>query len=333
MISVGPSSSRLWWALYFPTFLKKGINMRISNSEVQVFKRCRRKWHFSYYLWLKPNFEKATGPAPIGNRIHACLNVYYESLMAGMPTDMAVDTTMAYHDNEALNVIENAGVGEDLDAYAKETDLTRIMLEGYFEWLQNEGVDEGLTVTGSETSVNLKTHIFNTEVFILAKLDIRIRRELDGAVLFMDHKTAQELSTPLKTMHLNEQFLHYDWLLRQVTGERVDGGMFNFLRKVKRTASMKSPAYGRLEVRHNDRELDAFEKRLRGEIRAILSLRQALDTGTDPLTLVYPTPTRDCCWDCPFVQICPMVDRQDGSAERVIELTMRKVDPYERYDK
>jgi hypothetical protein len=254
--------------------------------------------------------------------------------MAGMPTDMAVDTTMAYHDNEALNVIENAGVGEDLDAYAKETDLTRIMLEGYFEWLQNEGVDEGLTVTGSETSVEFSTIIFGIEpVTILAKLDIRIHRELDGATLFADHKTAQELSTPLKTMHLNEQFLHYDWLLRQVTGERVDGGMFNFLRKVKRTASMKSPAYGRLEVRHNDLELDAFEKRLRGEIRAILSLRAALDNGTDPLTLVYPTPTRDCCWDCPFVQICPMVDRQDGSAERVIELSMRKVDPYERYDR
>jgi len=75
MISVGPLGSRLWWALAFPTFLKKGINMRISNSEVQVFKRCRRRWYFNYYLWLRPNFEKATGPAPIGNRIHACLNV------------------------------------------------------------------------------------------------------------------------------------------------------------------------------------------------------------------------------------------------------------------
>jgi hypothetical protein len=256
--------------------------------------------------------------------------------MLGFDTDACVADALTYHNEHLVkDVIENANTGEDLDTFQKECELTRIMLEGYFEWLAETGVDEGLVVTGAETSVEYPTIIFGIEpITILAKLDIRILRELDGARLFMDHKTAQELSTPLRTMHLNEQFLHYDWIMRQLgLPERVDGGVFNFLRKVKRTATMKSPAYGRLEVRHNERELDAFEKRLRGEIRAILSLRQALDTGTDPLTLVYPTPTRDCAWDCPYFQVCPMVDRQDGSAERVIELSYKKEDPYMRYDK
>jgi hypothetical protein len=309
--------------------------MRISNSEIQTFKRCRRKWYFNYYLWLKPNFERETGPSPIGIRVHDVLSRYYTAKMLGFDTDACVADALTYHNEHLVkDVIENANTGEDLDTFQKECELTRIMLEGYFEWLAETGVDEGLVVTGAETSVEFLTTIFDVELTILAKLDIRILRELDGARLFMDHKTAQELSTPLKTMHLNEQFLHYDWIMRQLgLPERVDGGMFNFLRKVKRTATMKSPAYGRLEVRHNERELDAFEKRLRGEIRAILSLRNALYTGTDPLTLVYPTPTRDCAWDCPYFQVCPMVDRQDGSAERVIELSMRKVDPYERYDK
>jgi hypothetical protein len=254
--------------------------------------------------------------------------------MFGFDTDSGIVDALTYHEgvmNESM--AKAAANGDDTDILLKECELSRIMLEGYFEWLAETGADEGLKVIGAESSVMHSLEIFDTEVTILAKLDIRILRELDGATLFMDHKTAQELSTPLKTMHLNEQFLHYDWILRQVTGERVDGGMFNFLRKVKRGVRSNPPFYGRLEVRHNERELDAFEKRLRGEIRAILSLRQALDTGTDPLTLVYPTPTRDCCWDCPYFQVCPMVDRQDGSAERVIELSMRQVDPYERYDK
>ena len=308
--------------------------MRISNSEIQTFKRCRRKWYFNYHLWLKPNFEKETGPSPIGIRVHDVLSRYYTAKMLGFDTDSCTVDALTHHEgvmNESM--AKAAANGDDTDILLKECELSRIMLEGYFEWLAETGVDEGLVVTGAETSVEFLTTIFDVELTILAKLDIRILRELDGARLFMDHKTAQELSTPLKTMHLNEQFLHYDWIMRQLgLPERVDGGMFNFLRKVKRTATMKSPAYGRLEVRHNERELDAFEKRLRGEIRAILSLRNALDTGTDPLSLVYPTPTRDCAWDCPYFQICPMVDRQDGSAERVIELSMRKVDPYERYD-
>lgn len=308
--------------------------MRISNSEIQVFKRCRRRWWFNYYLWLKPNTEQVTGAFPMGTRVHAALDHYYSMLIDGSSTDAAANNTLLYHDLSVQDTVENTE-GLNIDKYTKEAELTSIMLIGYFNWLAETGADEGLTFIAAEESVSLPIHVgAGEDVTMMALLDIRFHRESDGATLFMDHKTAQELSTPLKWFHLNEQFLTYDWILKQVRPEaHTDGGMFNFLRKVKRTASAKPPFYGRLEVRHNPAELDSFGKRLLGELRAITSLHKALDSGMDPLSLVYPTPTKDCCWECPYFQVCPMVDRQDGSAERVIELTMQTKDPYERYDK
>ena len=169
----------------------------------------------------------------------------------------------------------------------------------------------------------------------MGKLDLMLHRELDDTNLFIDHKSVMELTTPAKWLHLNEQFKMYDWLLRHYTAtQRSDGGMFNLLRKVKRTARANPPFYGRLEVRHSDAELESFEQTLFGEIRDIIRLRHELDLGSNGslLSHVYPTANKDCCWECPYFQVCPMVDRADGSASRVIELTMHRADPYERYD-
>ena len=302
--------------------------MRISNSEIQTFKRCRRKWWFQYYLMLRPNYESEIGPASVGTRVHICLETYYDTLLKGLGEEAAQIAAYGKH-NALIDYAYETNLVQNTKKFDSEAQLTAIMLQGYFEWLAETGADEGLEVVGAERTLSLDL----PDVTILAKLDLLVRRVADNAYRFMDYKNVTELSTPLKTAHLNEQFLMYEWLLKRVEPDsRVDGGIFTFLRRVKRTGNAKPPFYARLEVRHNDRELDSFEKRLLGELRAILSLRLALDSDIDPLTVIFPTPTRDCHWDCPFFEICPMVDRQDGSATRMIELSMRQADPYERYD-
>ncbi len=291
--------------------------MRISNSEIQTFKRCRRKWWFNYYLRLRPNVEES-GVSKVGTRVHACLARYYESLLHGDSTDAAVQAALVLHDNMT-------------DDETEDRDLSYIMLEGYFEWLQETGADEGLTPIAPERQVSVTTETGTT---VLGKLDLRLRRESDGAELFIDHKTVQELSSPPKTLHLNEQAYMYEWLLTQLPDqERVDGGIFNYIRRVKRTSKATPPFYSRTEVRHTAKELEAFSRRLAGELRAIQSIRVALDERhLDALGLVYPTPTATCSWDCPYFAICPMTDRQDGSLSRMIELSMTQHDPYERYN-
>src|ERR1035441_1200362 len=111
----------------------RGTAMRISNSEIQTWKRCRRKWHFNYYLWLKPNFERETGPSPIGIRVHDVLSRYYTSKMLGFDTDTCTAEALAHHEGVMNESIAKAAAnGDDTDILLKECELSRIMLEGYF---------------------------------------------------------------------------------------------------------------------------------------------------------------------------------------------------------
>lgn len=313
--------------------------MRISNSEIQTFKRCRRKWWFQYYLKLTPNLPKPTGPMVIGNRVHSALERYYDARYRGLCTEDAIDTALGRHaGNVAFTIAENNWTegDPDLKLFESEAELSRLMLEGYFEWLEEEGADEGLTVIQVEKPVTVEwpgAWTGDSEpIQIMGKLDLKLHRESDNAIIAMDHKTTQTLSRPLRTLHMNEQELLYEWLLLQTEQIRIDGMLFNFLRKCKRTATAKPPFYARAEVRHSMAEIKSFEIRLLGELRSILSMRQALDSGADPLSLVYPTPTQDCDWSCPYFTVCPLVDRADYSASDAVALTMKTHDPYERYD-
>ena len=42
----------------------------LSNSEIQVFKDCRRKWWLNYYRRLMPRKKDYTGALALGSRIH-----------------------------------------------------------------------------------------------------------------------------------------------------------------------------------------------------------------------------------------------------------------------
>jgi hypothetical protein len=59
-------------------------------------------------------------------------------------------------------------------------------------------------------------------------------------------------------------------------------------------------------------------------------VRTALDEGENHAKVAYPTPTRDCKWNCKFVSICTMFD--DGSsAEQALTDMFEEADPYEYY--
>ena len=51
--------------------------IRISNSEIQTFKDCRRRWWLSYYRRLQPKTQQMTGALALGSRVHEALDMYY----------------------------------------------------------------------------------------------------------------------------------------------------------------------------------------------------------------------------------------------------------------
>jgi hypothetical protein len=313
-------------------------SLKISNSELQTYKRCKRKWYLEYYRELAPIAERQSGPRPIGTRVHFWLASYYDALMVGTPETDAFSMALEGHDAE----VADAALLYPLEAEAitKDGDLSHIMLEGYFEFITETGADEDLTVIQNEQEVSTILDVKGTPVTIIGKLDQRLRRKSDGADMFLDHKTVQEFTSPTKTLHLDEQVRHYNWLLQQTSDLRVDGAIYNMLRKVKRTERAQPPFYSRFEVRFSQQEMDMFHYRLLGELREIIRTRQELDAARgqphEAITaqvVAYPTPTKSCSYDCDFFALCPFMDRPQDAPEQIIEMSYTHKDPYKRYQK
>lgn len=299
----------------------------ISNSEIQTWKDCRRKWWLSYYRGLARKKRDVIGPLPLGSRVHNSLEAFYKD---------GIDPVVAYsdfldEDKTKFYMSDDASDEAKEKKFNSEAELGRIMLEGYTEWLDETGADSGLEVIAVEEKIS--AILLNGRVELQGKTDMKVRDRMDGARLILDHKTAQSFNEYYQTAHMSEQLMLYAMLERMKEGDEtpVEGGIYNLLRKVKRGGSSKPPFYDRMTVRFNDATLQSFWLRVNGELNDMMSTRDALDSGADHRVVAYPSPSRDCTWKCPFFQACTMFD--DGSAaEMWLENFTEVSDPYARYD-
>lgn len=307
--------------------VNNGVRL-VSNSEIQTFKSCRRKWWLAWHRGLTPRETEFTGVRSIGTRLHIALSGYYTPGYVGSVHPLQAHEIAAKDDLAAY--LRNAAALErepDTAQLKKDFQLEKIMLEGYMGWLEETGEDADLDIIASEQYMEAE---IKPGVKIIGKLDARTRSRTTGRRKFIDHKSVAVFVKP-QLLRQNEQFLHYE-LLESLSGEpeRCDGALYNQLRRVKRTARAKPPFYKRETVTHNQHEISSYSKRLRGTIREIELTEQRLEQGIDPLFLVPPTPTMDCDWKCPFVKICPMFD--DGSrAEAAVEGLYTEQDPLSYY--
>ena len=296
--------------------------VRLSNSELQTFKDCRRKWWLQYYRRLQPKYKDVTGALALGSRIHEALDQYYSK---GVPLLEAHSNLV--NAEKALLLEEFKDVSE----LEKEAELGHIMLDGYLQWVEENGIDAELEMVSTEEQITAP--LFNGEVELTGKLDMRVVRKLDGARMFRDFKTVGgSLSDFAHLAPMNEQIMTY--MLLESTKEdeknRSDGGIFTMLKKVKRTANARPPFYDQIEVRHNIFTLRSFWDRIHGTIADLMRVRKALDEGESPAFHAYPRPSRDCKWKCPFFNVCTLVD--DGSAaEQAISEMFEEADPYAYY--
>lgn len=304
--------------------------LKVSNSEIRKFKRCRRAWWLTYYCRLRP-LKDGVGPLSIGNMIHSVLEAYY-SLEGRDPSTFVWETVLAA-------VVEERFQDDRLPEHLKpemlqDAELAKIMLRGYFEWLQDDGADSDLRILSAEQEVEAYLgEIEGVPVTLIGKLDVQAEQISTGFRLFVDHKSCASLTDLPKVGPLDEQLKTYG-LLQRLDGtpeeQRAIGGLWNMLRKVKRTARSNPPYYGRAGVRHNEETYRTMYRRIWGEVRDMVLVRQQLDAGAEHHVVAYPNPTRDCSWDCPFYRECPMFD--DGSdVEHVLAESFEEHDPYERY--
>ena len=296
---------------------------RLSNSEIQVFKDCRRKWWLNYYRRLQPRERSMVGALALGSRVHEALDMYYAQEIP------LLDAHSQLVERDRNTLITEMRDTSDLDS---EAELGRIMLEGYLDWVEENGIDADLEMISTEEIIRMP--LMDGKVELQGKLDMRVRRRGDGVRMFRDFKTVgTSFADFTSTAQMNEQILTYMLLesAQNKEGERSEGGIFTMLKKVKRTANARPPFYEQLEVRHNVFTLRSFWQRLHGTITDLLSVKDSLDQGVSHLAVAYPRPSRDCKWKCQFFSICPLID--DGSAaEAAIDSMFEVSNPYGYYN-
>jgi hypothetical protein len=302
--------------------------LRLTNSEMKDWRRCRRKWYLGYYrrLRLLAGEDEPMSTTSIGNRVHDALAAYYNPAVKADPVAHAVESITA----------DVARLPEKEADLLKETTLVVAMLEGYLEWLAETGADEDIVVEGTESVVEVR---LVDGVNLLSKLDAPIRRGFDGAKLALEHKTVQAFDA-VDVLKIDSQFLteHLARFLHEMelgaTPEEAHaqchGILWNALRKVKRTAKATPPFYMRQDVPHNLDELRSHWRHVLAVAADIGAAERRLAAGESHQTVCYPNPTRDCKWDCPFFRVCAMAD--DGSDfEGALAGLYYEGDPLDRY--
>lgn len=300
--------------------------LRVSQSDLGVFKGNRRDWFLGCYLGLSPRDEPVYGPLRLGTRVHAALEQYY-----GYGHDLVESyIDIARAERESL---EAGGVVFDFTAWEKETDLGRIMLQGYVEWLEETGAEADLEVIGAEEKLSYTFDIDGKPVELRGKIDLRVRDTFTGQHLVVDWKTTANMDWLTAAAPTSEQLLTYMTLERLVNKDNpkfyLQGARYTMLRKHRRGDRAKPPFYGIVEVHHNETRLRNFYLQLYGVISDYVRVVEALDAGVDHRLVAYPNPGYS-KWS-PFNSVSQMMDDGSDVESMLADLFVQR-DPHARYE-
>ncbi len=280
-----------------------------TNSEIGTYLRCRRKWYLAYVRKLHARREKFRPARTVGAIVHDCLAQEYEG-------QVEWKHTLKLHADILLDIWGDVLPEDpDLAKEIKDTlEYVAAIVEGYWQWVEEEGGDSDLRLIDVEQERSVELDLSKPEpVALLGKLDARFQRESDGMRVFMDHKVVGDLVKFPRWAHMSPQMLTYHLIeyLLQEEKDVTDGGIYNLLRKSKRTARATPPFYLRHEVRHNLHQLRAFYVRTASLISTMYDTEVRLNEGSESLVECPPAPNEDCAWSCEFFTMCGMMD--DGS--------------------
>lgn len=294
---------------------------KVTNSELQTLKQCRRSWYLGYYRRLgKRRSDGSERAATTGTLVHDALEMYYK--------DPHRDASKVIQWFRARRTTD-----PDAGTYEKEYALADAMIEGYFEWLAETGADQDLTIHAVESKITCPAPApFDEQgVVLLGKLDLIASR--NDILYVLDHKTLASFSETISMLPMNEQSRHYAVIQRRNNPDRpIQGSIWNMLRKVKRSGRSKPPYFLRHEIEWSDAQLGIFWRRLHGEITELLRLEAMLNDGADHHAVAYPSPSTDCSWRCPFYAVCPHMDDPRTDSEMLIDVMYVQWNPLERYE-
>lgn len=299
---------------------------RFTSSELRLYQRCRRSWYLRYYLGYAPRRDAGdVSVSRVGTLAHLGVETYYET----GDTDAALRAVQ-------LTVVDNVRELEEAhDGDARSVrvlaagELVRIMLEGYFQWLEETGADSDLDTEAVEEEISAP--ILDGRAVLLGKIDRRGTRRSTGRTVIVDTKTVQGARDQEIMAPLSPQFKHYAVIARLNGDDRIEGAEVRWMRRVKRTARAAPPFYGIVHVQYPRAVLLGYHTMTLALVREILGKEAVLRAGLSALEAgLGPTVDRACSY-CPFRPVCPMLDDETVDETDMLQWSYEKVDPLARY--
>lgn len=283
--------------------------LRIRQSEVRAFLRCRRKWLLTYVMNLQ-RVRDPNSPTPhltLGSIFHKAVEEFWTNEVDPSTTVAKIEQDVIYASPGALS-----------EEWVKTFKLLRAMAQHYRLWV-TEGHTMNERIIAVEKDIELNYGSYNGyKVILTGKLDRLVKDTFTEQYVLVDLKTAAQFMRGL-THHF--QLLTYAVMLQRTNNITVDRLMTEQVKKVLGTGTAKPPFVDRVEMFVNPEMIDNHKKVLDRILMDMTALyaefdeEHALYTGEEHPSLYNPSfyanPTADCTWECEFLPVCCQMD--DGS--------------------
>jgi hypothetical protein len=302
----------------------------VSYSSLKQWSECPRSGFLGQHLGLRKFEEPRTGAMPFGGRIHTALELFGRS-------GWVISSARIWQKlmDREFEIAEESGWPNDLD---KESAMGQVMLEGFEDWLEAQGIFSAWTVVGIEKklSTTITIRLANgseIDVLMRGKLDLLTQRNSDGALFVEDYKTTSSLTDDsIMAMQSESQGPIYTMLARRENPEQwVAGFILTMLRKVKRGPTSRPPYYQREVLPYSDAKLDAAMQNVTAQVQRVADIVEKIENGADHRDVAPYKPSWQ-CKTCPFR--LPCYEMQEGNfdgAERMLLDLYVTDDPLRRY--
>lgn len=221
----------------------------IHNSDIEAYLRCRQSWHYSSKLRLGLESKRLYSPFFTGRAIHAAMEAMYNGRSPFVAAQQVIDVT-------TYESIRSPYHLEQQDMLREQTELVMGMLNYYVEWVhQYNGPhrDELLDFVSMETEFHIPfsqavleltpdesdalfaahPHLMDLLPYIElgGRIDGVARDKSEGMLWLWECKTARSFTE--FELHLDRaaQGTFYTWAAGKLIGERVEGVLYNIMRK------------------------------------------------------------------------------------------------------
>jgi len=358
-----------WLMQHLEELEQQGIKVfKLSTTEREEFKRCRRKWDFASLSRQGLEPRKPAQPLWFGHGIHHGLELYYRE------QKNPAEEFKAWAKKQ-FELMESYPIKfpEAMERMKESVSLGAAMLDSYVAWATVQDAKDFAHVRHTEMEFQVPVRDFEGkplrftdgggqvwEIHLVGRLDLVVE-DWDGKYWIMDHKTSAD-KLNVEILLLNDQMTVYLWAAQQIFKVEFEGALYNVLRKKLPTvprliqngtrlskdksidttyevylAEIEKHGFDPEEysdiLQHLQEKEQTFfqrEKVRRNQTELATAGAMLRFEGVDMLNapFIYPNATWDCRWDCDFVSVCKAMNRGDDW-QYLIETMYQKRDPGE----